>query len=280
MRYGDVATWALDPRGVVRYKLTERVKLKLASGLFAQPPLPFQIMRDAGNPQLAPDARVAELGRHRDRAADYARDREHAVLQPRCGSSRAGPAAARSTPRATRVGRCFTDDGKGRAYGFELLLRRRVRARAVRLALVHAEPQRALPRGRAQRWCSPSTRRTCSTSRSATHRRLDASARASRSRPAGRSATCSTPRATRAVYDTDEDDFDPDCGRAGACACPRTTSSTCASIASSRLGPIEASVYLDVINVYNAPNSEGYQYEYDFSRRGRCRVCRSCPRSA
>ena len=35
------------------------------------------------------------------------------------------------------------------------------------------------------------------------------------------------------------------------------------------LGPIDGSVFLDIINVYNAQNSEGYQYHYDFTRRGR-----------
>ena len=32
------------------------------------------------------------------------------------------------------------------------------------------------------------------------------------------------------------------------------------------LGPFEASVYVDGINVYNAQNAEGMQYQYDFKR--------------
>jgi hypothetical protein len=35
------------------------------------------------------------------------------------------------------------------------------------------------------------------------------------------------------------------------------------------LGPFEASVYVDALNVYNAQNSEGWQYQYDFTRRFR-----------
>jgi hypothetical protein len=35
------------------------------------------------------------------------------------------------------------------------------------------------------------------------------------------------------------------------------------------LGPLSGSVYIDVINVYNAQNGEAYQYEYDFSKRGK-----------
>jgi hypothetical protein len=34
-------------------------------------------------------------------------------------------------------------------------------------------------------------------------------------------------------------------------------------------GPFTGSVFLDIINVYNAQNSEAYQYQYDFSTRGR-----------
>ncbi len=34
-----------------------------------------------------------------------------------------------------------------------------------------------------------------------------------------------------------------------------------------RLGPLEGSVYLDVLNVYDAPNSEGWLYQYDFRKR-------------
>jgi hypothetical protein len=35
------------------------------------------------------------------------------------------------------------------------------------------------------------------------------------------------------------------------------------------LGPTEASVYVEGLNVYNAVNSEGYRYQYDFARRAR-----------
>jgi len=36
-----------------------------------------------------------------------------------------------------------------------------------------------------------------------------------------------------------------------------------------KLGPIDGSVFLDIINVYNARNSEGYQYNFDFTERGK-----------
>jgi hypothetical protein len=36
-----------------------------------------------------------------------------------------------------------------------------------------------------------------------------------------------------------------------------------------QLGSLKGSVFLDVINAYNARNSEGYQYSYDFTERGR-----------
>jgi hypothetical protein len=35
------------------------------------------------------------------------------------------------------------------------------------------------------------------------------------------------------------------------------------------LGRVRGSVFLDVINVYNAQNSEGYRYSFDFTQRGR-----------
>jgi len=266
MRYGDVATWTLDPRGVVRYKLTEHVKLKLATGLFAQPPLPFQIMRDAGNPELAP-MRAWQSSAGTEIALPIRLEIESTLFYSHMWQLTRGTGSVEIDAEGNVFRPLFTDDGKGRSYGFELLLRRRVeRGLFGWISYTLSRSERFLEGGRKVVFAFDQTH-VLNLAASYTKGGWTFGGRFQlvTGRPVGELLD---PEGESAVYDADEDDFDPDSGGR------RTRLPTYHQLdvridRAFQLGPVDGSVFLDVINVYSAANSEGYQYEYDFSRRGK-----------
>ena len=266
LRYGDVSTWALDPRGVVRYKLTERVKLKLASGLFSQPPLPFQVTRGTGNPNLAPNRALAELGRHRRSRCPRSSRSTATLFYSHMWQLTRPTGRASVDEQGNAVRPFFDDDGKGRAYGFELLVRGASSEGLFGwLSYTLSRSERFLEGGRD----------------GAVRVRPDPRGQPGAQlclRAAGPSARASRLATGRPVDDL----LDPDGDARRSTTPTRTTSTRTRGGRRIRLptyhqldvridraftsGPVEGSVFLDVINVYNAQNSEGYQYSYDFTR--------------
>ena len=175
-----------------------------------QPPLPFQLTRGSGNPNLAPDRALAELGRHRDRRCPR-RSRSTATLfySHMWQLTRADGTRELDEQRRTPCGRSSTTTARVAPTASSCCCAG-APSRAVRLALVHAEPQRALPRGRRHGGVRVRPDARAQPGAQLRLRVAGRSARASRSRPAGRSATCSTRTATHVVYDADEDDYDAD----------------------------------------------------------------------
>jgi hypothetical protein len=111
---GDWEGWSIDPRLSNRFEVVkDTFFLKLAGGLYQQPPPSFSYLQDFGNPNLDPEAAT-----HLLLGAEY-------VPIPGMTLSANGFYKwlfRRAEPTEDRTVR-YTNDGKGRAYGADFLLR-------------------------------------------------------------------------------------------------------------------------------------------------------------
>jgi outer membrane receptor protein involved in Fe transport len=112
--------WSVDPRLMARWQVAAGTVLKAAVGVYQQPPAPQQSARDIGNPDLLPERslqysagvewRVAE-GIDLDAGPFYKDLSRMVVSNPQANVNPAAPP--------------YRNDGTGRVYGLELLLRAR-----------------------------------------------------------------------------------------------------------------------------------------------------------
>lgn len=265
-RYGDTHQWAWDPRGVVRYKLTDHAKLKAATGLFSQPPLPFQLAREAANPKLKPN-RSWQSSVGTEITLPYALEIDSTLFYSHMWQLTRPTPEVRVDENGETYRPFYTDDGKGRAYGFELLLRRRIEHGLFGwLSYTLSRSERFLEGGK-----------TVVFAYDQTHVLNLALSYETNGWTFGGRFTLATGRPVQdildlngddAVYDADEDDFDPD-SRGRRIRLPTFHQLDVRIDRAWVLGPVQGSVYLDIINVYNARNSEGYQYNFDFTERGK-----------
>jgi hypothetical protein len=161
----------------------------------------------------------------------------------------------------------FASDGRGRAYGLELLVRRKVeRGFFGWLSYTLSRSERFLEGGDSVVFSFDQTH-VLNLAASYTYGGFTYGVRftLATGRPV---ASLYDPEGDDAVYDADEDDYDPD-PRGRRTRLPLYHQLDVRIDRAWTLGPVEGSVFLDILNVYNAQNSEGYQYEYDFSKRGR-----------
>jgi outer membrane receptor protein involved in Fe transport len=264
-RYGDVSTWRFDPRTVVRFRLFEGVKLKAATGLFSEPPLPFQLTRGAANPKLAPQRAwqnsvgaelqlpaALEIDTTLFYSAMYDIARSSGQLQQDENGNVARP--------------FFESDGRGRAYGWELMLRRRAEKGLFGwISYTLSRSERFLEGGDSVVFAFDQTHvLNLALSYAVSGWTFGARFTLATGRPVG---DILDPTG-RTKFDADEDDFDPDSGG----KTTRLPTFHQLDVRIDRdfvLGRVRGSVYLDVINVYNSPNSEGWRYSYNFTQRGR-----------
>lgn len=264
LRYGDAHEWVFDPRGVVRFKLTEWAKLKAATGLFGQPPLPFQLAREAANPKLKPN-RSWQSSFGTELMLPYTLELESTVFYSHMWQLTRPTPEVRVDENGETYRPFFTDDGEGRAYGFELLLRRRVEEGLFGwLSYTLSRSERFLEGGDTVVFAFDQT-----------HVLNLAASYETGGWTFGARFTLATGRPVQdildlngddAVYDADEDDFDPD-SRGRRIRLPTFHQLDVRVDRAWTLGPIDGSVFIDIINVYNAKNSEGFQYNFDFTKR-------------
>ncbi|MDD9938701.1 MAG: TonB-dependent receptor, partial [Myxococcales bacterium] len=266
-RYGDVSTWVGEPRGVVRMKVTPDVTLKAATGLFSQAPLPFQVNRSFGNPRLDPNrAWQSSVGTELKLPATLEVDTT--LFYSRMWQLSRASGRPSVDDEGNPVTLFFEDDGEGRAFGWELLVRRKVEEGLFGwLSYTLSRSERFTEGGRTVVFFFDQTHVL----------NLAASYKVGDWRFGGR-FTLTSGRPTNdlranedgsnVVYDTDEDDFEVE-NRGARVRLPTFHQFDVRVDYDLALGPFDGSLFLDVINVYNAPNAEGYTYEYDFSERGR-----------
>jgi hypothetical protein len=265
LRYGDTHQWVWDPRSVVRFKLTDWMKLKAATGLFGQPPLPYQLAREAANPRLKPN-RSWQSSFGTELTLPYSFEVDSTVFYSHMWQLTRPTPEVRVDENGETYRPFFTDDGKGRAYGFELLLRRRVEHGLFGwLSYTLSRSERFLE----------GSEETVVFAFDQTHVLNLAVSYETGGWTFGGRFTLATGRPVQdildlngddAVYDADEDDFDPD-SRGRRVRLPTFHQLDVRIDRAWTWGPVVGSVFLDIINVYNAQNAEGFQYNYDFTKR-------------
>jgi hypothetical protein len=112
--FGDWKSWSIDPRLSSRWEvLKDRLSIKAAGGLYQQPPAPFAYIQGAGNTNLKPQAAAhALLGLE-------ATPIDRLTISAEAFYKYLFNQAEVSDDRTVR----YTSKGKGRAYGFDALVR-------------------------------------------------------------------------------------------------------------------------------------------------------------
>jgi TonB family protein len=257
MRYGDVSEVFPDPRLVVRWRVVPELLLKASTGLFSQPPIAFQLARDGGNPDLRPERSYqSSVGveamlpeRIEVHATGYYNQMFDLVQQVnRVVTTDDGPRR-----------QFFVNEGEGRSYGLEVLVRRRIEEGLYGwLSYTLSRSERL----NGERWEPFVFDQTHVLNLAASYAidgwRFGVAFQLATGRP--------TTTLTGTIYDADVDEFDPSFQDRG----DRLGTFHRLDIRVDRDFNIDnvvrGSVYLDIQNVYNSPNTEGTLYQYDYAR--------------
>ncbi len=266
MRWGSQAHVVFDPRAVARLRVIDPLMLVVSTGLFHQPPPVFALVPQAGNPNLLPQAAwqssagfEATLPLHftlrmtgfYNRMWQLPRATYEIINTP------SGP------QRALAV-----SDGQGQAYGLEVQLRRQLTTG------VYGWLSYTL--SRSERWVEdPVTHqvigRVVPFTYDQTHvLNLAVSWDITRQWRVGarfQLATGSpTSLVTGAIYDADSDRYRPQY-LPEADRLPAYHQLDVRVDYKFRFWRLDMAAFLDVLNIYNAQNSEGWIYQYDYSAR-------------
>ncbi len=263
--YGTVETTVVDPRAVLRVKLNPRATLIGASGYFTQPP-PFpQLVPGVRNPALVPQRSwqssagvEANLpwGIETRLTGFYTRMYN---LQRSSSDIVEGP----NGPQRANV----VDDGQGRSYGMEVLIRRRLERGVYGwISYTLSRSERFLEGGVPVPFPFDQTHVLNFAGSWDINRRWRLGARF-------QLATGNPQRrVTGGFFDADVDRFRPTYAprQADGSDTERLPVFHQLDVRVDyrfRWGPLRMSAYLDVINAYFAQNTEGFLYQYDFARR-------------
>jgi hypothetical protein len=260
-RYGDLRALRADPRFVARYKPTERLTLKVATGLFSQQPQPLQLISGLGNEGLRP-SRSWQTSAGFELTLPWELYVESQGFYTQMWSLTRGGNALVEGEGGAAQRQFFFDDGEGRAYGFELLVRRKVAEGFYGwLSYTLSRSERFLANGDVVPFLFDQTHvLNFAASYQWWRFRFGARFQLATGRP--------TQEVVGAVYDADDDDYRAiRTGIAG--RLPTFHQLDLRVDYEFPLGPTEASVYVEGLNVYNMINSEGFRYQYDFARQAR-----------
>ncbi len=258
--YGEIERWAPAPRFSSRLDITDDWTAKGGIGRFTQPPVPGQTDAILGNPDI-----TFESATHYALGAEWT-PRDHLEVDTtfflRRNTDLVEPSSDQQLDDdGQRQAQSFTNDGRGRAYGWEILLRHYPRndffgwisytlSRSERLDLDDNE------------WILFDTDQTHILTLVGGYslpRNVDVSARFRLV-----SGNPDTP-IVGATFDADQDAYRP---RRGPTNSTRNATFNQLDIRFDRrfvFDTWQMSAYLDITNIYNATNPEGTQYNYDFS---------------
>jgi TonB family protein len=264
LTYGNVETVVVDPRAVLRVRPADAVTVTGASGFFHQPPPFVQLAPGVGNPDLRPQ-RTWQNSLGVELALPFQLEARVTGFYNRMFNLQRATSEVISTPTGPRR-RFFADDGEGRSYGVEVLLRRRLeRGLYGWVSYTLSRSERFVEGGNVVPFNFDQTH--------VLNLALSWNINA-RWRLGGRFQLATgnpTRTVTGAFFDADVDRHRPLYLPQGE-GMPQERLPTFHQLDVRvdyrfRLGPFDMSAYLDVINVYYAQNTENWLYQYDFRRR-------------
>ena len=110
---------------MVRLQILPKFWLKAGTGLFSQAPLPFQVLRQAGNPNLRPN-RALQSSVGAELELPIKLEIETSLFYNAMWQLTRPNAELYVDASGLLRPAFYADDARGRAYGWELLIRRRV----------------------------------------------------------------------------------------------------------------------------------------------------------
>lgn len=262
--YGNVQTVVADPRATLRVRAARWLNVVLASGFFHQQPPFFQLVPGVRNPNLVPQRswqssagfELTLPAKIEARFTGYYSEMYNLIRTS--NEVVAGPNGPQRNPLA--------DDGRGRAYGLEVLIRRKLeRGLYGWVSYTLSRSERTYQDRPVEPFAFDQTHVLNVALSWEINARWRVGARF-------QLATGSPRRVIEtAYYDADRDRFAAVfAGRGVAGNTERLPTYHQLDVRVDyrfRWGPFDMSAYLDIINVYNAQNVENWLYQYDFARR-------------
>ncbi len=262
--YGNVQTFIVDPRAVLRVRPTDAVTVTASSGFFHQPPPFVQLAPGVGNPDLRPQRTWQNsLGVELNLPLGF--EARVTGFYNRMFNLQRATSEVINTPTGPRR-RFFADDGEGRSYGLEVMLRRRLERGVYGwVSYTLSRSERYVGAGQVVPFTFDQTHvlNLALSWNINDHWRLGGRFQLATGNP--------TRTVTGAFYDADVDRHRPlYLPQADGVPLERLPTFHQLDVRVDyrfRAGPFNMSAYLDVINVYYAQNTENWLYQYDFQRR-------------
>jgi TonB family protein len=251
--YGEFQTWSFDPRMTARYELSEQTTLKVGMGRYSQPPQFWMAIPRVGNPELSPY---------------YAWQTSAGLEQQFSKKLKIGVEAFHKQLERVVVGTAdgaepgFVNEGRGRIVGAEFSAEARPDDRTFGyLAYTLSRSERS-EHGRPYRLFDHDQTHILSI---AANRKLGAGWElGTRFRlVSGEPRTPVTGR----TFDARTGVYLPSYGAVNSERNPAFHQLDVKVEKTFVLGALSLSPYLEVQNVYNAKNAEGYTYNYDYTKR-------------
>ncbi len=261
-RYADVSQPLIMPRAVVRWRATDDVLFKAATGLFSQEPIPFQLTRNLGDQRLTPyQSWQTSIGTEVKLPESIEVEASAFYTQMWSLARATNQIVAADVATGVRR-RFFVDDGQGRAYGMELMVRRRIeRGFYGWISYTFSRSERFIDGGNVVPFSWDQTHvLNLALSYAVDGWRFGARFQLATGRPWF--------DVVGARYDADADEYRSVTADLGG-RLPTYHQLDLRIDRDFTIDEVSGSVYLEVLNVYNQPNAEGYIYQFDYARRDR-----------
>jgi hypothetical protein len=259
LHYGGNAHTVFDPRAVVRARVHPRVTAIAATGLFHQPPPVFALVPQAGNPNLLPQ-RAWQSSVGFETTLPLQLETRVTGFYSRMWDLPRSTYAIVSTPSGPMRALALSD-GEGRAYGVEVLIRRRLeRGIYGWVSYTLSRSERFVGNGRVVPFTYDQTHvlNVAASWDIDRHWRVGARFQLATGSP--------TSQVNGAIYDADSDSYRPQYV-SDAARLPTYHQLDLRVDYNFRAGPLRMALYADVLNVYWAQNAEGWVYQYDYMAR-------------
>ncbi len=250
--YSDQGAWTLNPRISSRYDLAERFTLKWGIGTYSQNPQYYELIKNLGNPALRPYHALHYSAGFEHRPTDslsWGIDGFYKRLHGRIVS----------TPGGQPPG--FANDGVGRVYGAELFARYQGTRLRAWLAYSLSRSERQDRRDPWRLFEKDQTHVLAATANYQLGRGWEVGGRLRLT-----SGNPYTP-VQAGVYDANIDAYRPVNARPFSARNPMFQQLDLRAEKSWHFTDWRLACYLDIQNVYNAKNAEGFDYSYDYGQR-------------